>query len=349
MSKNIEKLKKELGYCWANEVESSQRLSTGLPTLDIALGGGWPKGRISLITGFKESGKSYLSYKAIAETHKDPETLAILLDAERAYTPQWGEAIGIDNTRLIVHRPITMEVAYNSALQMLSEFRPSVIVFDSLASLAPGEEIEKELGESRSRAGAAILTNTFLRMIFSLLNQWPKDASEPVIIMIQHLYMDPSVPYFRTRIRGGVGQEYMAALILQTAQAEGRQSRLIETVKIKNQEIDRHVGWNFKWSIEKSRIGPSGISGTYNLYTRNIEEIYKEGQSDDLETLIFWAVNFGLIEKHASWYSWQEEKYQGLEDLKAAIRGSGDILQNQVTPLLMDFYVGNGGLLAQYK
>ena len=60
-----------------------ETVSTGSLSLDIALGGGIPKGRIIEIYGPESSGKTTLSLHAIAEIQKKGGTAAFI-DAEHA-------------------------------------------------------------------------------------------------------------------------------------------------------------------------------------------------------------------------------------------------------------------------
>ena len=63
---------------------------TGSLTLDAALGGGYPKGRVVEIYGPESSGKTTLALHAIAECQKKGGTAAFV-DAEHALDPVYGE------------------------------------------------------------------------------------------------------------------------------------------------------------------------------------------------------------------------------------------------------------------
>lgn len=66
-----------------------ESFSTGALTLDAALGGGFPKGRVVEIYGPESSGKTTLALHAIAECQKTGGTAAFV-DAEHALDPQYG-------------------------------------------------------------------------------------------------------------------------------------------------------------------------------------------------------------------------------------------------------------------
>jgi recombination protein RecA len=64
-------------------------ISSGALTLDAALGGGFPKGRVVEIYGPESSGKTTLALHAIAEAQK-LGGMAAFVDAEHALDPSYG-------------------------------------------------------------------------------------------------------------------------------------------------------------------------------------------------------------------------------------------------------------------
>lgn len=71
--------------------------SSGALTLDAALGGGYPKGRVVEIYGPESSGKTTLALHAIAECQKAGGTAAFV-DAEHALDPAYGKLISLLTT-----------------------------------------------------------------------------------------------------------------------------------------------------------------------------------------------------------------------------------------------------------
>ena len=61
---------------------------SGAMTLDIALGGGLPRGRIVEVYGPESSGKTTLALHAMAEMQKIGGNVA-LIDAEHAFDPEY--------------------------------------------------------------------------------------------------------------------------------------------------------------------------------------------------------------------------------------------------------------------
>ena len=96
-------------------------ISTGALTLDAALGGGLPKGRIVEIYGPESSGKTTIALHAIAEAQKAGGRAA-LIDAEHAFDPVYAEALGIDNARLLVAQPESGEMALEIVDQLVRRY-----------------------------------------------------------------------------------------------------------------------------------------------------------------------------------------------------------------------------------
>lgn len=73
-------------------------------TLDIALGGGYPRGRVVEIYGPESSGKTTLALHALAEIQK-AGGVAAFIDAEHALDPAYAERLGVDVSELLVSQP----------------------------------------------------------------------------------------------------------------------------------------------------------------------------------------------------------------------------------------------------
>ncbi len=83
-----------------------ETVPTGALTLDLALGGGYPKGRVVEVYGPESSGKTTLTLHAIAEVQKRGG-VAAFVDAEHALDPVYAAALGVDIENLLVSQPDT--------------------------------------------------------------------------------------------------------------------------------------------------------------------------------------------------------------------------------------------------
>ena len=87
------------------EAPAVEAIPTGALSLDLVLGvGGLPRGRVVEVYGPESSGKTTLTYHAIAEAQRLGGRCAFI-DAEHAMDPAYAAAIGVDTEALIVSQP----------------------------------------------------------------------------------------------------------------------------------------------------------------------------------------------------------------------------------------------------
>ncbi len=125
---------------------NSDVISTGAVTLDLALGGGYPRGRIVEIFGPESSGKSTLLLHLIANAQTKGLRCAFI-DAEHALDPHYAKAIGVDTDSLLIAQPDYGEQGLQIADQLIQSGEIGVVVVDSVAALTPRAEIEGAMGD----------------------------------------------------------------------------------------------------------------------------------------------------------------------------------------------------------
>jgi len=113
-----------------------ETIPTGALTLDLALGGGLPQGRVIEIYGPESSGKTTLALHAIAETQRRGG-IAAFVDAEHALDPTYSAALGVDIENLLVSQPDTGEMALEVVDQLVRSAAVDIVVVDSVAALVP--------------------------------------------------------------------------------------------------------------------------------------------------------------------------------------------------------------------
>ncbi|KAG0467097.1 hypothetical protein HPP92_018677 [Vanilla planifolia] len=136
---------------------------SGCLTLDLALGGGLPKGRIVEVFGPESSGKTTLALHAIAEVQKLGGN-AMLVDAEHAFDPSYSRALGVDIENLIVCQPDHGEMALEIADRMCRSGAIDLICVDSVSALTPRAEIEGEIGMQQIGLQARLMSQALRKM-----------------------------------------------------------------------------------------------------------------------------------------------------------------------------------------
>ena len=136
---------------------------TGALTLDMALGGGLPKGRVIEIYGPESSGKTTLALHALAEVQKQGGTAAFV-DAEHALDPVYASALGVDIDELLVSQPDTGEAALEIVDQLVRSSAIDLVVIDSVAALVPRAEIEGEMGDAHVGLQARLMSQALRKI-----------------------------------------------------------------------------------------------------------------------------------------------------------------------------------------
>jgi len=92
-----------------NDLEDNKGfVATPFAAVNTALGGGIAVGKITEVAGSWSVGKSTFAYQVIGAAQKQNRP-CLLLDAERAYSKDYGAALGIDNAQLDIFRAKTAE------------------------------------------------------------------------------------------------------------------------------------------------------------------------------------------------------------------------------------------------
>jgi len=160
-------------------------IATGSPGLDRAIGaGGWPRGHIAELYGAEGSGKSTLALQAIAEAQAEGG-VAALVDAEHGLDPAHARRLGVDLGTLLIHQPDDGDQATLIGEMLLSSGSVDLLVVDSVAALAPREEIDGFLGEMPAGLQAAMMGRTLRRWSAALRR------SGAAVVLVNQLRRDP--------------------------------------------------------------------------------------------------------------------------------------------------------------
>ncbi len=138
-------------------------ISTGILSLDIALGNGIARGRIHEVYGPESSGKTTLALSIIAEAQKAGDTVAFI-DAEHAYSPSWAAVCGVDGDELLVSQPDSGEQALEIADMLVDSEGVGLIVIDSVSALTPRAELEGEMGQSHMGLQARMMSQAMRKL-----------------------------------------------------------------------------------------------------------------------------------------------------------------------------------------
>lgn len=175
----------------AEELDTTRSVTkSGFPQIDDLFDGGIPHGRIIEVAGSWSVGKSTLAYQWIASGQRQGRP-CLLLDAERAFTPTYGAALGVDNSSLDVFRARTAEEYLDHVFEWidgdkekgLKKHHGGIVIIDAIGALLPREEAEKT-SESRSIGLQARIIGSFCRKIVPVL-----DETDTLLIVLNHTFI----------------------------------------------------------------------------------------------------------------------------------------------------------------
>lgn len=224
------------------------RVSTGSTLLDLATGGGLPRGRIYEIMGWESLGKSTLAEHILVETQKIGGQ-AILLDYEATFDAERAKVLGLDIDQLIVLQTPTVEDGLEALDHFLQNVKdnelkdtPVVVVWDTIAA-AP-ERAEKKgdrYGEGIARK-ARLLHEAFRRLTIEMA------ARDVTLVLVNQLITNINAGRMyggpTDSAPGGTGTRFHASL----------QLKLYRGRPFEIKEKDRPVGIRVKAKIVKSKV-----------------------------------------------------------------------------------------------
>jgi len=174
----IDDLRSDLG----GEDESLIKLvPTGIDIYDIFSGGGLPTGGFVEFAGNPGSGKTTLALQILGQIQKrDPNSIIVIIDAERSMTPQRLKSFGLDPKKIIlIQKGVTVEKIFEVRLKKLFEKKdqkkikdvPTYVLWDSIAQ-TPAEK-ELEVADLNQAIGVkAKVLNTMIRKYDELLLEY---------------------------------------------------------------------------------------------------------------------------------------------------------------------------------
>ena len=284
-------------------------IPTGSLLLDSALGvGGYPKGRIIEIYGPESSGKTTLALEAIAQVQKLGGRAAYI-DAEHAIDPEYSKTLGVNIDDLILSQPDYGEQAMEIVDMLAKSNAIDLIVVDSVAALVPKAELEGTFEDSSVGLQARLMSKS-LRKLAGVLSK-----SSCTVIFINQLREKVGVMYGNPETTtGGRALKFYSTIRIEIRRAE--------TIK----QGDKALGNIVNVKVVKNKVAAPYRSCKINL-------IFGKGISHDNE-LAQLAVDYSLIEKSGSWFSYRGERLgQGITsvyDFLASNQEVKDKIEEQV-------------------
>ncbi|MCD8291285.1 MAG: recombinase RecA [Prevotella sp.] len=284
-------------------IEAVEVIPTGSIGLNAALGvGGYPRGRIIEIYGPESSGKTTLAIHAIAEAQKDGGTAAFI-DAEHAFDRFYAAKLGVDVDNLLISQPDNGEQALEITDQLIRSSAIDILVVDSVAALTPRAEIEGDMGDNKVGLQARLMSQA-LRKLTSTISK-----TNTTCIFINQLREKIGVMFGNPETTtGGNALKFYSSVRLDI--------RRVTSIK----DGDKVIGNQVRVKVVKNKVAPPFRKAEFEITFG--EGISKLGELVDL------GVEYGIIKKSGSWFSYQDSKLaQGRDATKALLKDNPELCE----------------------
>lgn len=270
-----------------------------MPSLRVneVTGGGIPKGKISVVAGDSDSGKTSLMLETIGLNMKNnPDFMALWLESEESLELEALEKVfGIDLDRFVViylDRDGAAEVALDRLEAALGMGVFDMCVINSLKCLTPSTEFEKAMGEATIGIQAR-MNGKLMRKMTTLIAE-----HGCAFVLINHLTTE-------------IGKMHGDPLVLAGGRAIRYSSMLTLDIRKRSiQEADpvsRDEGMKIGVTINKNHCRQDRMPYLKTEYF----VVYGQGTERSIE-IIELAEKCGILTKKGSWY----REYSGEVDSK---------------------------------
>ena len=277
-----------------------ETIPSGSITLDVALGGGVPRGRVVEIYGPESSGKTTLCYHIMAEAQK-AGGVAAYIDAEHAFDPEYAARVGLNLDALLISQPDNGEQALEIAETLVRSGAIDAIVIDSVAALVPRAELEGEMGDSHVGLMARLMSQALRKLVGAV------SKSNCALIFTNQIRMKIGVMYGNPETTtGGQALKFYASVRMEI--------RRVESIK-QGTDIS---GNRVRVKVVKNKVAPPFRTAEFDI-------MFNEGISR-LGSLVDLGTELSVIRKSGAFYSFGDQRLgQGRENAKEFLRGNPEI------------------------
>lgn len=299
------------------------RVTSGLLSLDVALGGGWPLNQWSEIIGDESAGKTAIALQTIAANqHLDPNYEVLWVAAEE-FVPEYAAKIGCDLKRIYLADTNIMEKAYNIVLEYIDSRAVDCIVIDSLPQLVPSQEGEGDMEDFQVGLGAR-MTGKFFRKVRKAGHRSLVVEDRPVLGLIINQWrvkvggwaphgQDPKTT------PGGKGKDFAYFVRLEVRRDDWIDNGLTGTSK-------ERVGQVIKCYTMKNKSATPHKTALADFYFSDFGEFHS-GQFDAVKDVFTTASATGVMVRKGAYYVYGDQQWQGRANAAEGLRDAPELME----------------------
>lgn len=283
-----------------NNQQGVDFISSGSLSLDMALGGGYARGRLIEIRGYESSGKTTLALTACREAQKETGKAVVYIDKENAIDMDYVEALGVDISpdKFLLTQPGIAEECLEIIREVIKSKDVCAVVMDSVAAMFPKCYLEADVGDAKMGVLARLMSAWLPGFVGDV------KANNLLLIFINQFREKIGIAYGNpTTTPGGKALGFYTSQVLEVTKAG--------VIGDKGEETANHV----KVKVCKNKVAPPLRKAEFDIR-------FGEGIDRASEVLQV-AIDHKIIEKAGSFY-----KYQGTNIGQGAERARESLLDN---------------------
>lgn len=256
--KGILKTKGEGVAVKAVDIANVERIPTGVFEFDLLTGGGFPRGRQSIVYGPESSGKTNICMCAVAQAQKMPSSCnkVVWVNLEGTFDPKWAARFGIDVEELIVINPAYGEEAVDLTEAVMHADDVVLVVVDSLAVMVSTKELEQST-EKFDVGTSAILVKRLVNKIAVGMGVEARRGHAPAVVFVNQTRFKIAVMFGDPEtMPGGQAMKFNSSL---TVRLSGK------NVVDKAFHPDLPAFKDTKCVIKKAKIAVTGVETEYKI------------------------------------------------------------------------------------
>lgn len=330
-----------------HRIKKVPRLSSRVFFLDYALGGGVPIGRATIVWGHKSTGKTMICLRVLGSAQqtcgncytmltpnakgklqcackKYREMVCAFIDVEGSWDHEWAKLHGVNPERVLLSTPEYAEQALDIIEALLRSGDVDFIIMDSIAFLAPANEIKESSGKALQAEQARVLGRGIRKLNAALNFAGNRTGRRPTVIFTNQVRMKVGLLFGNPETTsGGMAPGFFAATEIRTKGGK------YEMDEVTGRPL--YVDLGFK--IEKNKTAPAKIEGDWRLILADTTT-RKKGDIAEEEHMIDMGIKIDLIEKEGNGWVWLGEKYKSKSLLEKTMIENPEKGQELATSLM---------------
>lgn len=324
---------------FGGQLVNSDRIPTGMFELDLALAGGFPKGKSTIIYGPESSAKTNIVLLAIAKHQLLwPDKTNVFFDVENSFDPQWAQKLGVDTQKLIVIRPSYAEQLVDMCESLLYTEDCGIVAIDSLAALITTAESEAS-AEKSLVGGSGLVVGKLVRKVTRALGEAEKAGRYPTVLYINQIRYKIGVQFGNPETQpGGNAPQYQACLRLRLYGKNVTDSKISSVMPVAKEVT---------FVVNKHKCPILYASGKFTMVTVPHKGL-RVGQSDDFSSIAEYLKSFGEFEKAEKGKGWviRGELYDTQAEFKERFYND-EKFGNEIRQYIIDRMMKEGTLIEE--